>query len=229
MLSGFFQHCVAGSVMLAMVASAATAQSAAPSAGEYRQLGLGYRQQGRYEDAIAAFQKSVALEPHNVSAQVLLGWTQHLAKQPLAAAQTLQTALSLNPFNVETSNALGIVHLVGGDLAAAVLTHSWATLLKPDNEISYYNLSLAWQRLGQYDFAIATAQVAAQLEPSNPHPLLALAMAQWGNGDRTVAHQSYRQALSLNPGLTDATFLQEDLIQAAFSLEQVRTVRAIAN
>jgi Flp pilus assembly protein TadD len=197
------------------------------SAAGHRQQGLLYRQQSQYAAAIAAFQKSVELEPENISGQVLLGWTQHLAKQPAAAATTLETALALNPFHVETANALGIVYLVGNQLTAAVMTHSWATVLKPDNEISYYNLSLAWQRLGQYDWAIAAANAAAQLEPNNPHPLVAAAIAHWGNGDQAQAQRTYRQAQRLNPGFADPVFLQEDLTAAAFSQTQVQIVQAI--
>jgi Flp pilus assembly protein TadD len=198
------------------------------SAADYRQLGLGHRQQGRYPEAIAAFQQAVALDPTHPSSHVLLGWTQHLAKQPTQAAATLQSALQLNPFQVETANALGIVYLVGGDLLAAVTTHGWATLLKPQNEISYYNLSLAFHRLGQQDWAIAAAQAAAQLEPQNPHPLIAQAIAQWSNGDATLAQQAYRQAQALNPGFADPGFLQEDLTYAAFTPEQIQLVQAIA-
>lgn len=215
-------------IALALVPTSAGATSVgATSAASYRQQGLSYRQQSQYGAAIAAFQKSVDLDPENLQGHVLLGWTQHLAKQPTAAATTLQTALSLNPFHVETANALGIVELVGGDLAAAVMTHAWATVLKPDNEISYYNLSLAFHRLGQYDWAIACAQAAGRLEPSNPHPLVAAAIAHWGNGEDSLAQQAYRQAQALNPGFADPTFLQEDLTYAAFSPEQVEIVRAI--
>jgi Flp pilus assembly protein TadD len=213
---------------MAIALSLLPTSAGATSAADYRQEGLSDRQQSRYGEAIAAFQKSVALEPENLQGYVLLGWTQHLAKQPAQAAATLQKAVALNPFQVEAANALGIVYLVAGDLAAAAITHGWATVLKPDNEISYYNLSLAFQRLGQYDWAIACAQSAARLEPSNPHPLVAAAIAQWSNGDLSSAQQTYRQAQALNPGFADPTFLQEDLTYAAFSPRQVEIVWAIA-
>jgi tetratricopeptide (TPR) repeat protein len=153
-------------------------------AGTYRASGLIFREQEHFPEAIAAFQKANQLDPINLNNGVLLGWTQHLAGQEEAATQTLVNTAYQDFSNVQTFNALGIVLLTRGNLDDAVWVHSWALGLKPDNEIAYYNLSLAYQRLGQYDWAIATAQKAAQLEPSNPHPLVALAIAQWAKGDR---------------------------------------------
>jgi Flp pilus assembly protein TadD len=198
----------------------------AVSPEQYRQQGLNYRQQERYLEAIVALKKAVELDPQNISGRVLLGWTQHRAGQQAPAAQTLSETFSLNPFDVPNLNALGIVHLVSGELAAAVATHSWAAMLKPNNEIAYYNLSLAFQRLGQYDWAIAAAKSAAKLEPNNPHPLVAQAIAHWGNREQALSHQAYRQAMSLDARYTDANFLAY-LNEAGFSTEQIQLSRRV--
>ena len=198
----------------------------ATSAETYRQQGLSYREQERYPEAIAAFEQAVAMEPTNLSGKVLLGWTQHKAKQNAAAAKTLLQALELNPFNVQTLNALGIVYLVEGQLTAAIAAHAWAATLQPTNEIPSYNLSLAFERMGQYNFAIATAKTAAKLEPTNPHPLVALAIAQWGNGEKAQAQQAYRQALSVDPRYSDAAFLNY-LNEAGFSQDQIERSKIV--
>ena len=208
-----------------------TSIAAATSAGEYRQMGLAYRNQERYPEAIAALKQAVELEPDNLSGRVLLGWTQHRAGLATEATETLGQSLALNPFDVPTLNALGIVYLVGGKLESAVTTHFWAALLKPNNEIAYYNLSLAFERLRQYDWAVATAQAAAKLEPSNPHPLIAEAIAHWGNYDLSLAQTAYRQALALDSRYADSGFLTY-LDEAGFSrdqIQQTQTVLASAN
>jgi len=198
----------------------------ATSAETYRQQGLSYREQERYPEAIAAFEQAVAMEPTNLSGKVLLGWTQHKAKQNAAAAKTLLQALELNPFNVQTLNALGIVYLVEGRLTAAIAAHAWAATLQPTNEIPSYNLSLAFERMGQYNFAIATAKTAAKLEPTNPHPLVALAIAHWANGEKAQAQQAYRQALSVDPRYSDAAFLSY-LDEAGFSQDQIERSKIV--
>lgn len=200
--------------------------SLATSASDYRQLGLAYREQGNFPEAIAALQKAVALDPDNLSGRVTLGWTQHLAGQDQAAAQTLQTNLNSDLTHVPTLNALGIIYLVNDDLAVAVLTHTWAALLAPANEIPYYNLSLAYQRLHQYDWAIENAQKAMQLEPDNPHPLVALAIAQWGKGDPAIAQQTYQQAIALDSRYADSAFL-DFLNEAGFSPDQIELSKQV--
>jgi tetratricopeptide (TPR) repeat protein len=201
---------------------------AATTASEYRQLGLAYRQQERFPEAIAALQKSVELDPQNLDGRVLLGWTLHRGGEQTAAAQMLQQTVLLNPFYVPTLNALGIVYLVDGKLPVAVLTHTWAALLKPNNEIAYYNLSLAFHRLQQYETAIANAMKAAELEPDNPHPLVALAIAQWDRGDRAAAEETYRRAISLDPRYADSSFLNY-LNEAGFSIDQIQQVKKVLN
>ncbi|MGH8002291.1 MAG: tetratricopeptide repeat protein [Brasilonema sp.] len=202
--------------------------SAANSAGDYRQLGLLYRQQGRLPDAIAAMQKSVELEPKNLMGRVNLGWTQHLAGKEQEAAQSLWQAIYQKPTFVPAYNALGIVYLVDSNLTAAVLVHTWAAILKPDNEIAYYNLSLALHRLQIYNLAITTANRAAILEPNNPHPLVASAIAYWDNGDKDGAKKVYTKAMTLDSRYRDRTFLSH-LKQAAFSQEQIKKTEQILN
>ncbi len=198
---------------------------AVKSAGEYRMLGLQYRQQGRYNQAITAMEKSVELEPENISGRVNLGWTLHLAGKQ-KAAQSLWQAIYQKPSFVPAYNALGIVYLVDENLPAAVIVHSVAAFLKPDNEIAFYNLSLALHQLEIYPLAIATANRAANLEPNNPHPLVAAAISYWDSDNKTLAQQVYRQAINLDARYTQPTFLNH-LKKAAFTQQQINTVEKI--
>jgi Flp pilus assembly protein TadD len=199
---------------------------AANSASEYRALGLSYRASQRYTEAIAALKKSTLLEPKNLSGWVMLGWTQHLAGQEDAAIESLFQVLYHDPASVPALNALGIVYLVSGKLNAAVAVHAWAAFLESKNEVANFNLSLAFHRLQIYESAIATAKKAATLEPNNPHPLVALALAHWGMGDRTQALLAYRRATNLDFRYRDRSFLQH-LKKAGFSSDQIRIAEQI--
>jgi Flp pilus assembly protein TadD len=196
------------------------------AASQYRQQGLSYRQQERFSEAIAAFEKAAELAPQDVPTRILLGWTQHLAGQELEAARSLWDAIYLDPFSVQASNALGIVYLVRGELSPAISIHSWATLLKRDNEIAYYNLSLAYHRQQLYAMAIANGKRAASLEPDNPHPLVAIAIAHWDNGDRICAIETYRDAIGVDSRYKEANFL-DYLKEAGFSPDQIETSKQV--
>lgn len=223
-----FHRAIARYIITVLAASSLfTARSVlAIPASEYRAMGLSYRATARYPEAIAALQKSVELEPQNLSGRVLLGWTQHLAGQKEAAAESLIQVLYRDPNSIPALNALGIVYLVSGKLNAAVFVHSWAATLEPKNEIAYYNLSLAFERLQSYESAINTAKRAVQLEPNNPHPLVALSLAYWQSGDRAAAQVAYRQAYNLDARYRDRAFLNH-LKQAGFSSEQIEATKQI--
>ena len=204
----------------------ATSVAAAPSASEYRQLGLTYRAQARYSEAIAALQQAVELEPNNLPGRITLGWTQHLAGQGVAAMESLFQVLYRDRNSVPALNALGIVYLVQGDLSSTVITHSWAAWLEPNNEIPYYNLSLAAHRLREYGWASLAARRAADLEPNNPHPWVALAIINWDGGDREAATQAYERALALDGNYGGHDFLSY-LQEAGFSAAQIETAAQV--
>ncbi|MFN3361316.1 MAG: tetratricopeptide repeat protein [Pseudanabaenaceae cyanobacterium] len=189
------------------------------SVAELRQQGLEYRRQGRWAEALAVLQRSVALAPQDVTGYVMLGWTQHLAKRSGAAA-TLWRALRLDMWAVEAANALGIVYLTGGQLQPAVLVHSWAAVIKPANEIAHYNLCLAYQRLDLADWAIAHGERAMELEPYNPHPIVAVAVVYWAQGERERALQLYHSAVALDGEYGNADYLNH-LGEAGFSQAQI--------
>jgi Flp pilus assembly protein TadD len=198
---------------------------AAKSSSEYRLLGLQYRQQERYNEAITAMETSVELEPENISGRVNLGWTLYLAGKQ-KAAQTLWQAIYQKPDFVPAYNALGIVYLVDGNLPAAVLVHTVAVFLKPNNEIAFYNLSLALNQLEIYPLAIKTANRAEEIEPNNPHPLIAAAISYWDSDDKIIAQQVYRQAINLDARYTQVPFLNH-LKKAAFTQQQINTTKEI--
>ncbi len=192
-------------------------------AEDYRQRGLAAREQGDFNQAIAAMKTAVALAPRHAPGYVLLGWTQHLADQRADAIRTLNQALDYEPDQVPALNALGIAYLVNGDLDLAIATHTQAKTLNPDNEIAYYNLSLAYQRVPDVPAAIVHARRATELEPYNPHPWVALALAYWSQPDVEAALAAYEQALSLDGRYYDAYHLKH-LAQAGFSSEQIEQV-----
>jgi tetratricopeptide (TPR) repeat protein len=187
---------------------------------------LEYQAQGRYKEAIATLQKAVSLDPENLTGYVILGWTEHLAEQDVAATQALKQALAMDSQHVPALNALGIVYLVRGDLQAAIETHILAAQLKPQNEIAYYNLSLAYHRLKQYDQAIENATIATQLEPENSHPWVALAIAQRGKGNLAAAQAAFQEAITIDAQYTDVGELS-DLKQAGFSPEQIQVTQQL--
>ncbi|WP_235678222.1 tetratricopeptide repeat protein [Cylindrospermopsis curvispora] len=215
-----------GSPILTPSSTFTSSSKSKTTAAKLRQSGLKYRQQGRYADAIISLERATSLEPENLSGQVLLGWTLHLAGRKATAMKVLEQVLEKDANYIPALNALGIVYLVSGDLNKAVETHEHAKEIKVDNEIAYYNLTLAYQRLKKYDLAVARGKQATILEPNNPHPWVALALVYWGQGMKTQARQTYDQAVQLDSRYGQSKFLI-NLKQAGFSQEQIDNLREI--
>ena len=193
---------------------------------QQRAAGLGYRDQGRYEDAITALKLSVKLDPTNLAGQVGLGWTLHLAGKEESATASLLHTVYRDPLHVPALNALGIVLLKRDYVEDAAAVHAWAASISPDNEVASYNLSLEHHLLKQYDWAVTEARKAAALEPSNPHPLIALAISQDAQGNPAVAVESCRRALQLDGRYRDRHFVS-NLTIAGFHPSQIQAAQQI--
>lgn len=202
------------------------ANAAGETAATYREQGLAYRAVGDLNQAIAALERSVELEPQNLQGLILLGWTQHLAGKGVEAAQVLWRALLQQPNLTEAANALGIVYLVRGELEVAILLHEWANLVRPNNEIAHYNLSLSYQLTAQIPLAIAHGKIAAELEPQNPHPLISLAVSYWQDQNSTAAVSAYKAALNLDQRYYQPDFVDQ-LNQAGFNSSQIAIAKVI--
>src|SRR5439155_19484771 len=63
----------------------------------YLALGGAYRRAGRYEEAVEAFKKMVALDPKSSTAHASLGAAYMDLKRPVEAEREFQKALRLNP------------------------------------------------------------------------------------------------------------------------------------
>jgi adenylate cyclase len=75
---------------------------------------------GESEQAVACFERSVALDPLSVRAHRTLGWVLHLQRQPLKAEKWIEAALVLDREPVETRYLLAQVYLSEGRFEAAL-------------------------------------------------------------------------------------------------------------
>uniref|UniRef100_B8HU88 Tetratricopeptide TPR_2 repeat protein n=1 Tax=Cyanothece sp. (strain PCC 7425 / ATCC 29141) TaxID=395961 RepID=B8HU88_CYAP4 len=184
------------------------------------------QEKGQHQEAIKAFQRSVKLNPDNLSGYQLLSEAQFQAGEQEAAIATLQTALKRKPNDIAMLNTLGMAYLSSDRLTEAERILSQVTDLQPSNKTAYFSLSLVQQRLRQFERAIENAQRAAKLEPENPHPLVVLAVTQWDMGDQTKAVQTYKQVLKKAPQYGNQTYLIY-LKPEGFNADQIQVVEAV--
>jgi len=114
----------------------------APSAEVYNNLGHAVGNQGRRNDAIAAFEQAVILEPATAESWQNLGNHLHAAGRRVDARQALHRAAALTPDSPEVWQNLGLVHQGLGELDDAYTCFRRALALHPGHEMARWNLGL---------------------------------------------------------------------------------------
>lgn len=152
---------------LAAPAGSEPAQETAVEAGSAQaqfEMGNSHAQAGRWDQARAAYQKAIELDPNFQAAYANLGVVYYQLEQLDLAASQYQKALELDPDDGDVAYNLGALYLqqalMSGEqpdpaqLERAVTQLKQAAELSPDLAEPYFSLGVAYQVLGQAGQAI---------------------------------------------------------------------------
>ena len=167
-------------------------------------LGIVLGQLGRSDEALASFDRALALQPAHASALVNRAQTRISRGDMAAAATDLERAIAAKPDFAPAWSALGSVRRAAGDTAGAEQAYRKAIALKPDFAEGFYNLGLLMQESGRAGEAVAPYRKALQLRPqfAAAHNNLANALLAEGREDDAMVH--YQAATRIDPRLGDA-------------------------
>ena len=171
-------------------------------AEKLRQTGLAEATSGRIDDAIAAFQKGLALEPGNAALLDAAGAAYSLKGELETARKYFVDSLAANPDSVSTRQNLGIVLFSLGKLDDAGQQFSTIRDVpgKPHAIASLF-LGMIAQRHSECSKAIPLIADSGQLLYQYPDALLSYAECQYQLGDLTHAREGLA-ALNKLPGKT---------------------------
>ncbi|HEX6624875.1 MAG TPA: tetratricopeptide repeat protein, partial [Pyrinomonadaceae bacterium] len=133
-------------------------------------LGTVWQQQGKLDEAIAAYREALRHAPNAPEIHNTLGATLSRKGDREAARAEFQEAARLNKIKSDVQAAMfatntGIARLNEGDLDAAIERFRAAIQLDPTSAQAFYNLAKALRRKGQTDAARAAYQKAKGLDP----------------------------------------------------------------
>jgi len=196
--------------------------SAIYHADYHSMLGNLLLERGQVNEAVAHFQKALALQPDEAMAHYNFGVALVQKGQIDEAIGQYQEALRLEPDHADAHNNLGEALDEKGQTDEAIRQYQEALRLKPDHADAHNNLGAALDEKGQTDEAIRQYQAALRLKPGHAeaHNNLGLALGRKGQTDEAIRH--YQEALRLKPDYTDAHY---NLGVACF--QQGRTTEAI--
>jgi tetratricopeptide (TPR) repeat protein len=171
-------------------------------------LGLGslLLERGQVNEALAHYQKALALQPDNALNHYNLGIALGKKGQTDEAIGQFQEALRLKPDDADTRNNLGTTLDEKGQIDAAIRQYQEALQLNPDHADAHNNLGAALVSKGQIDAAIRQFQEAVRLKPehNDAHNNLGLALGMKGQTDAAI--RQLQEAIRLKPESADAHY-----------------------
>jgi len=159
------------------------------------EVALGIRQMGpgAYDQAIAHFDRAIAIWPEFADAYLNRAVAEHSISQRPAALADLDKSLDLNPNLIRAYNERGQIYLENADPQHAIQEFDKSLQVKPSLE-GYYQRGLAYEYLGQHQKAIADFDAAISEFREAPYTYRARAAAKRKLDDREGAADDERVA-----------------------------------
>jgi protein O-GlcNAc transferase len=175
-----------------------------PNRFVYVNLGALLQEQGRLDEALAAFDAALALDPAYTEAHFNRGVVLAQQGRPEQAVEAYSAAVRLRPDYVEaaTNAAIALQELGRLDEAAAAFEH--AAKLSPGAAEPHNNRGIALLARGQPIEAVTAFQRALALKPDYAEAFYNLGNAWRELGKPEGAIAAYGQALRLRPDDADA-------------------------
>jgi len=153
---------------------------------------------GALDDAIAEFEKLVALEPSSVEDRMVLGQLYTVKHDQKKAEEQFKTAQSLDPDSEEVVLNLARLYAESGDVQHEVKI---IEAIPVDDRTPKMETALgaAYQQLKQSKEAIAAFQRAADMEPGDPATRDALAQALLSDNQLDEALKQYTDLAESDP------------------------------
>ena len=184
----------------------------------HNNLGVLWEEQGRLDDAIAAYQQALARAPRYAAAHYNLGRADRTKGEIAAAAECFRRAVDSDPEHARAVAALGQVLQTLGRAEDAVPFLKRAIALIPDDADLYCDLGNALQALGQLAAATAAYQRSLQLNPILFRTWYLAGCVENSRKEYVAAITCFQRALEIHPDWPEA---QHKLGRALFNVGQI--------
>ena len=161
---------------------------------------------GNEDDALAAYDRALALDPHNAIAHSNRGAALNRLGRYEDALAALDRALALDPSNGIAHNNRGFALDSLGRYEDALAAFDRALALNPNYDVAHSNRGCALNRLGRYDDALAALDRALHLDTEHPAPYYHKARAYVHLERFGDAENQADEALHRSNGLPDAAY-----------------------
>jgi tetratricopeptide (TPR) repeat protein len=153
------------------IAAAAGAVKNKPTDADLQvELGMAFFDAERWDEAMAAFQQALTLNPNSVGAYNGIGRVHYHIGPPAEAIAAYEKAMSLDPHDIYPAFGLGILYTAKlGDYERALETFRRGLAHNPDDPLLSAFLGSTYARMGRFDEALERLQQVVALQPDNAH------------------------------------------------------------
>jgi len=178
-----------------------------PTAEGHYNLGLAYSRMERYEDAIDALEKAIAVNPQNEHYHYHLGEIYLKQKKYHEAIKKFRQAIKLNMVYKEAYYNLGMAQQKIGCDKEAVAAFERFLRFYPDHVAVLKRIAASHISLHQYQEAKETLEKSLRKNPGDANAYYKLGCIDSQHlQDYERARENFRKALKLNQAVTDAHF-----------------------
>jgi protein O-GlcNAc transferase len=150
----------------------------------------------RWEEAAAAYQRSVELDPLRADVRFAQGRALQSAGDLAGAIDAYRAAAELQADLADAFNNIGNCHQLLGDLGQAETAYRQTLSLRPSDAGAMSNLGTVLQATNRLDEAVTLLRAAANLEPAAPGHVVNL-------GAALCAQRQYAEAAQLLTGVIE--------------------------
>ncbi|MGD9099487.1 MAG: tetratricopeptide repeat protein [Anaerolineae bacterium] len=161
--------------------------------------GLEHSERGEHQEALAAFDSALELDPDYASAYNSRAITYANLGDLERAMADVNQAVELDPDYVDAYNTRGEVYRLQGDHQRAVADYDQAIALDPDYALPYYNRARSLRALGDADSAMADLNQSIALDPDYVHAYFQRGVTYYMLDELDLALADYDQTVALDP------------------------------
>ncbi|MDB3865827.1 tetratricopeptide repeat protein, partial [Amylibacter sp.] len=186
----------------------------------YNNIGNALQGQGKLDEAIEAYNKTLALKPDYAEAYNNMGNALKDQGKLEEAIRAYKNALSIKPDHAGTYNNMGNVLKDQGKLDEAITSLNKALSIKPDYAVAYNNMGNVLKDQGKLDEAITSYNKALSLKPDYADAYYNMGNALQDQGKLEEAVQAYIKALAINSDYAEAYNNMGNVLQGQGKLDE---------
>jgi len=168
-------------------------------------LGLAFADIGKYDEAVAHFEKALEVDPNFVLGLLNMGVTRQKQGRITEAMVFYKQAIKIKPNLPQAHIGLGLGLAAQREFEPAVMELREAARMDPTDADSRRNLGLVLAQMGRISEGIDALQEALRLNPKSAETHNDLGIVLFATGKTRESITEFEEALRLNPSLENAS------------------------